>query len=112
MGQIKRQRAFLWTEENTCRGGQCKVSWEDVCLPKDKGGLGVPDLITKNKSHLKKFLFKFHCSPPAPWIDWLRQQYGWNDDFDFGDDHPSITPIWKDIYFTTLIQRGDKSDCG
>ena len=61
-------------------------------------GLGVPDLITKNKSLLKKFLFKFHCSPPAPWIDWLRQQYGWNDDFDFGDDHPSITPIWKDIY--------------
>jgi len=28
----------------------------------------------------------------------LRQQYGWNDDIDFGDDHPSITPIWKDIY--------------
>jgi hypothetical protein len=52
----------------------------------------------KNKSLLKKLLFKFHCAPSAPWIDWLRQQYGRTDSFDFGDDHPAITPIWKDIY--------------
>jgi hypothetical protein len=80
------------------RAQQCKVAWEDVCLPKDKGGLGVPDLVTKNKSLLKKFLFKFHCAPPAPWIDWLRLQYGWSDRRDFSDDIPDITPIWKEIY--------------
>jgi hypothetical protein len=55
-------------------------------------------LAKKNVSLLKKFLFKFHYAPSAPWIDWLRNAYGWNEHFDFGDDIPSITPIWKDIY--------------
>lgn len=48
-------------------------------------------------SLLKKFLFKFQCAPSTPWIDWLRQQYGWNDRKYFGDDRPDVTPIWRDI---------------
>jgi hypothetical protein len=65
---IQKQRAFLWTGENKCRGSQCKVAWDDVSLPKEKGGLGVPNLTKKNVSLLKKFLFKFHCAPSMPWI--------------------------------------------
>ena len=52
---VKIQRAFLWTGENSCRGGQCKVAWEDVCLPKDKGGLGIPDLTTKTRASSRNF---------------------------------------------------------
>ena len=95
---VQKQRAFLWTGESKCHGSQCKVAWDDVSLPKEKGGLGVLNLANKNKSLLKKFLFKFLCAPSAPWIDWLRSAYGWNDRFDFGDDINSLTPIWKDIY--------------
>ena len=84
--------------ETKCRGNHCKVAWDDVTLPKEKGGLGVPNLAKKNTSLLKKFLFKFHCAPSAPWIDWLRDAYGWNEHSDFGDDISSMTPIWKDIY--------------
>ena len=71
---------------------------DDISLPKEKGGLGVPNLANKNKSLLKKFLFKFHCAPSVPWIDWPRNAYGWNYCFDLCDDIPSITLIWKDIY--------------
>lgn len=95
---VQKQRAFLWTGEAKCKGRQCQVAWEDCCLPKCKGGLGIPDISKKNVSLLKKFLFKFHCAPSAPWIDWLRLQYGWNEHRDFGDDIASITPIWRDIY--------------
>jgi len=95
---IQKQRSFLWTGENKCHGSQCKVAWDGVSLPKEKGGLGVPNLANKNKNLLKKFYFKFHCAPSAPWIDWLRNAYSWNDRFDFGDDIRSMTPIWKDIY--------------
>jgi len=95
---VKKHRAFLWTGENKCKGSQCKVAWDEVSLPKNKGGLGIPNLSKRNTSLLKKFLFKFHCAPSAPWIDWLRQSYGWNENFDFGDATTEITPIWKDIY--------------
>jgi hypothetical protein len=33
---------------------------DDFSFPKEKGGLGVPNLAKKNVSLLKKFLFKFH----------------------------------------------------
>ena len=95
---VQKQRSFLWTGETKCRGNHCKVAWDDVTLPKEKGGLGVPNLAKKNTSLLKKFLFKFHCAPSAPWIDWLRDAYGWNEHSDFGDDISSMTPIWKDFY--------------
>jgi hypothetical protein len=26
-----RRRAFIWTGESTCHGGQCKAAWELVC---------------------------------------------------------------------------------
>lgn len=81
-----------------CKAEQCKLAWEDCCLPKGKGGLGILDIAKKNISLLKKFLFKFHCVLSAPWIDWLRIQHGWSNDRDFGDDMPNITPIWRDIY--------------
>jgi hypothetical protein len=56
---VKKQRAFLWTGEDKCHGSQCKVAWDDVCLPKDKGGLGVPDLTTRNKSPPRNFCSNF-----------------------------------------------------
>ena len=95
---VQKQCAFLWTGENKCRGSQCKAAWDDVSLPKNKGGLGVLDLAKKNKSFLKKSLVRFHYARSALWIDWLRNAYGWNEYFDFGDNTSNITSIWKDIY--------------
>jgi len=38
---VQKQRSFFWTGESKCRGNHCKVAWDDVTLPKKKGGLGV-----------------------------------------------------------------------
>ncbi|KAL6644549.1 hypothetical protein ACP70R_016157 [Stipagrostis hirtigluma subsp. patula] len=84
--------------EKKCGGGKCKVAWEEVCKPKDKGGLGVRDLEIQNRCLLQKFLIKFHSPEVTPLLAWVRENYGWNEHRDFGDDLPHATPIWRDIY--------------
>ena len=56
---VQKQRSFLWTGESKCRGNHCKVAWDDVTLPKEKGGLGVLNLANKNTSLLKNFFSSF-----------------------------------------------------
>jgi mannosylglycoprotein endo-beta-mannosidase len=93
----KRRRAFFWTGDESCNGGQCKVAWEDVCTPKALGGLGILSLPAQNSALLSKFLTKIHSDSDAPWACWFRRQYGWSDSKGLGDRHHLDTPIWKDI---------------
>jgi len=36
--------AFLWQGTRSTTDGHCKVAWRVVCVLKDSGGLGIPDL--------------------------------------------------------------------
>jgi hypothetical protein len=50
---VKIQRNFLWgggLEEKRL----CWVKWDQICLPKEQGGLGVKNLDTFNKHYAKK----------------------------------------------------------
>ncbi|KAK1677490.1 hypothetical protein QYE76_038338 [Lolium multiflorum] len=62
----KRRRAFLWTGEETYNEGSFKVAWDDVCVPKKLGGLGVLSIQSQNSALLGKFLSKLHSDTAAP----------------------------------------------
>jgi hypothetical protein len=49
----KRRRAFFWTEDEHCHGSNCKIAWDIVCSPKEKGGAGIKNLETEQTSSLE-----------------------------------------------------------
>ena len=66
-----KRRAFLWTGEEHCHGSSCLVAWDDVCQPRELGGLGVKSLEEMNHCLLLKFVHKLHDPEPLPWKQWF-----------------------------------------
>lgn len=67
----RHRRAFLWTDDDKCTGANYLVAWDDVCVAKLEGGLGVKDLETPNRCLLMKFIHKIHQAKPLPWKNWF-----------------------------------------
>jgi len=63
----KRRRAFLWAGADTVQGGNCRVAWPVVCLPKELGGLGLPDLKTMGAALRLRWEWQRRNDPSAPW---------------------------------------------
>ncbi|CAJ2651419.1 unnamed protein product [Trifolium pratense] len=71
----KIQRNFLWgggAEERKV----CWVKWDQICLPKEKCGLGVKNLELFNLALLSKWKWRFLNHDNAIWADLLRYRYG------------------------------------
>lgn len=64
-------RQFIWTSLELGRGG-AKVAWEDVCLPKKEGGLGIKRLKDCNKSAMLKHIWLLFSDKEALWCKWVH----------------------------------------
>jgi hypothetical protein len=94
------QRNFLWG--GVLNGKKiCWVSWDHICLPRDKGGLGVKNLELFNIALLSKWKWQLLTDGEAIWSDLLRFRYGHLPSAVLGDapmlrgSNASIW--WKDI---------------
>jgi len=69
----KIRRRCLWIKK-TYQGDKCNslAAWEMVCKPKNKGGLGVINLMIQNEALLMKFLHKFYNKMDIPSVTYLR----------------------------------------
>ena len=73
--QIERiQRQCLW-RGNSDTPRQSLAAWDLVCLPKNKGGLGVLNLRVQNEALLMKFLHKFYNHHDIPWVGLIWNSY-------------------------------------
>lgn len=62
-------RNFLWA------GMKPKVAWEDICMPKSEGGLGLKKCKVWNKSMLLKVLWDINSNKNSLWIRWVHAVY-------------------------------------
>jgi hypothetical protein len=69
------QRKFLWGS-NGVRVKTCWVKWDDVCRPKNVGGLGIRDLRLVNLSLLAKWRWKLLFLDDEVWKEVVISRYG------------------------------------
>ena len=90
------QRRFLWG------GGQehkkiAWVDWKTVCLPKDKGGLGIKDLRTFNAALLGKWRWDLFHKQKEPWATMIYSKYGGWRSLEEGRSGTHDSTWWKDL---------------
>ncbi|VFQ94486.1 unnamed protein product, partial [Cuscuta campestris] len=89
-------RTFLWGSKF------CTVAWEDICKPKDEGGLGLNQPIIWNQALLSKNLWKIAFNKETLWVQWVHSVY-----LD-GNDFWTWSPRKKDShFFKKLIEIRD-----
>jgi hypothetical protein len=62
--------AFLWNVEGRASGAKCLIAWEQVCRPKEEGGLGITSLSERNACLQLKLLHRLHSPAPSSWARW------------------------------------------
>ena len=64
-------KGFLWCQGEITKG-KAKISWENICKPKDQGGLGIKDLQTWNEVLILKHLWNIAAKKDTTWVKWIN----------------------------------------
>lgn len=67
-------RVFLWSGREL-KKGNAKVKWDDVCMPKKEGGLGIKNLRTWNIALLTKHVWKIISGHNSLWVKWVKEYH-------------------------------------
>ena len=62
---------FLWCQGEMKRG-RAKVSWDDLCLPKKEGGLGVRKLEKFTVALMSSHIWKILTHKETLWVRWIH----------------------------------------
>src|SRR6266540_4000229 len=65
----------LWRRADINKKGGNLASWDKVCKPINKGGLGVINLTLQNDALLLKHLDKFYNKKDLPWVSLIWNKY-------------------------------------
>ncbi|GKA32676.1 hypothetical protein Tco_0719043 [Tanacetum coccineum] len=64
-------RGFLWCNGEFKRG-KAKVAWEDICLPKREGGLGLRSLDVFNIALMTTHIWNIVSNNESLWVRWIH----------------------------------------
>lgn len=101
----KLRRSCLW-KKKTKDGlkGNSLASWDLVCRPKTRGGMGIINLKLQNQELLLKQLHKFYNNDDIPWVQLIWSAY-------YTDKVPHSTEPcgsfwWRDVLQLSDVYRG------
>ena len=63
--------AFLWSGSPT-QTHKARVSWADVCYPKEEGGLGVRRLRDTSKVCALRLIWRLFTQTTSLWVCWIK----------------------------------------
>ena len=63
-------KRFLWCQGEVAKG-RAKVSWDNICKPKDQGGLGIKNLQIWNEVLIMKHLWNVAAKKDTLWVKWI-----------------------------------------
>ncbi|CAN1123467.1 Putative ribonuclease H protein At1g65750 [Linum perenne] len=98
-------RNFVWGSTNDCRKIHL-VSWDEVCKPKEHGGLGLKKARDLNMAFMMKLAFLFFKSPNELWVQVLQHKY-----FREGPNglqvknNSRLSPLWRAVKKVTPVMR-------
>ncbi|GKA85432.1 hypothetical protein Tco_0807086 [Tanacetum coccineum] len=64
-------RGFLWCNGELKRG-KAKIAWDDICLPKSEGGLGLRNLEVFNFALMTTHIWNIISSKESLWVRWIH----------------------------------------
>ncbi len=92
----KIRRGFFWKGKVLDDGFNCLVNWEQVCRPRDNGGLGINNLKVMNSGLLMKNLWSFYNARNLPWVRLLLLLHYKRRPPSAGGSIPiKCSPLWK-----------------
>ena len=110
-----KRRAFFWSADKNghCSPGSCLIAWENLCCPREFGGLGVRDLGIQNICLLLKLVHRLHCPQSSAWAQWVQSRASiCSLEGDLHREHwqtlRSILPLYQAI---TTVSVGDGRTC-
>ncbi|GLT49358.1 hypothetical protein SLA2020_229210 [Shorea laevis] len=99
-------RKFLWGSDVQANRPHL-VHWNDVCLPRKYGGLGVRSARECNKALIAKLGWQILSGSGKPWCQAIKQKYLHADGFFNCKPMPSSSVTWRSILKTRdVLQLG------
>ncbi|XP_061368719.1 uncharacterized protein LOC133311659 [Gastrolobium bilobum] len=91
------QRNFIWGDSETKRKAHY-ISWEQICQPRECGGLGIMNLRRQNEAFMQKLAWKVMTDHDRLWVKVLLGKYGRNaNPSRCLISRTSDSPLWKHI---------------
>lgn len=64
--------AFLWSGSPNITS-RAKIAWEEVCCPREEGGLGIRRVKDVSTVFMLKLIWRLFSNTASLWVSWVRR---------------------------------------